>query len=110
MLDLACGDGVYSNRLQDMGFEATAADLDRKHFLFKGKLRFVSLNLLEDLPFKDASFDYVLFLEIIEHLYNPADVMREIVRILKPGGGAYPLYAEHLSPRFSDSVSVPGKL
>lgn len=38
-------------------------------------------------PFDDASFDIVLFCEIIEHLLiDPAKVLREIRRVLKPSG------------------------
>jgi len=38
-------------------------------------------------PFDSASFDMVLFCEIIEHLLmDPAGVLREIRRVLKPGG------------------------
>jgi SAM-dependent methyltransferase len=38
-------------------------------------------------PFAPASFDVVLFCEVIEHLQSdPVKVMREIKRVLKPGG------------------------
>ncbi len=41
----------------------------------------------ERFPFDDASLDAVLFCEIIEHLLmNPVAVLREISRILRPGG------------------------
>jgi len=37
----------------------------------------------------DASVDLVIFTEVIEHLYNPAHVLKEISRVLKPGGRLY---------------------
>ena len=37
-----------------------------------------------DVP--DSSQDVVLFLEVIEHLSEPAIAIREIHRILRPGG------------------------
>jgi SAM-dependent methyltransferase len=40
-----------------------------------------------EFPFQDAEFDVVLFCEIIEHLYvDPLAALREIKRVLKPGG------------------------
>jgi SAM-dependent methyltransferase len=41
----------------------------------------------ERFPFDDATFDVVLFCEILEHLQlDPVGVLREINRVLKPGG------------------------
>ena len=40
----------------------------------------------EHLPFPDASFDLVLSHEVLEHVQNDVQAVREIVRVLKPGG------------------------
>jgi SAM-dependent methyltransferase len=41
------------------------------------------------LPFRSNSFDLVLSQAVIEHLYDPFQAAREIVRVLKPGGSVY---------------------
>jgi len=40
----------------------------------------------ESLPFPDSSFDYVISLQVLEHVLDPAPVLQEIFRVLKPGG------------------------
>ena len=43
-------------------------------------------DLEQGLPFKAESFDEVLCLNILEHMGNPLNLIREIERVLKPGG------------------------
>jgi ubiquinone/menaquinone biosynthesis C-methylase UbiE len=38
------------------------------------------------LSFPDASFDRVIATHVLEHLYKPHEVLREWVRVLRPGG------------------------
>ncbi|MFA5363254.1 MAG: methyltransferase domain-containing protein [Candidatus Omnitrophota bacterium] len=86
VLDLGCGDGDCARRLKDLGFEVVASDMDLKRFKYQNLIKFEASNLEKPLPFPDQSFDYVIFLEVIEHLYYPNFVISEISRILKPSG------------------------
>jgi SAM-dependent methyltransferase len=54
----------------------------------KAKLEFDHFNLEESsFPYEDSSFEVVMFCEIIEHLLmNPVHTLKEIRRVLKPGG------------------------
>jgi SAM-dependent methyltransferase len=41
-----------------------------------------------ELPFRDGSFDTVVLFDVLEHLGKPNDALREIARLLRPGGSA----------------------
>lgn len=44
------------------------------------------LGVAEQLPFRDHSFDAVICLNVLEHVKDPFQVSRELMRVLKPGG------------------------
>jgi SAM-dependent methyltransferase len=44
------------------------------------------LGVGEELPFRDASFDAVISIAVLEHVKDPFRCAREIIRVLKPGG------------------------
>jgi ubiquinone/menaquinone biosynthesis C-methylase UbiE len=46
----------------------------------------VVLSDLERLPFPDTSFDTIICSEVLEHMEVPSVLIREIERLLKPGG------------------------
>jgi ubiquinone/menaquinone biosynthesis C-methylase UbiE len=84
-LDLAAGQGPLSHALKKKGFEVTATEVFPEQFKAEG-VRCLKVNLNEKTPFEDNSFDVVLGIEIMEHLEAPRAFLREIHRILKPGG------------------------
>lgn len=53
----------------------------------------------EDLPFEDSSFDYVLSLQVLEHVRNVPLAIREMARVLKAEGMAYVSCENYLSFR-----------
>ncbi len=94
-LDLGCGVGRHALAFARAGFETHAMDLSRsgleqleKSALAEGVAITTRLAPMTELPFDDASFDYVLSFNVIYH-GDPQIVRRsiaEIARVLKPGG------------------------
>lgn len=41
----------------------------------------------ERLPFSDGEFDFVWIFDVLEHVDDPDQVLREVARVLRPGGG-----------------------
>ena len=79
VLLLGCGDAGESHFLQDLGYETAAFDIKRSS----------GTDFLADahrIPLQDASFDLVLSMQVLEHLRSPWLAIREIARVLKPGG------------------------
>ena len=85
VLDLGCGSGEIAEYLSAACRMSCADAVDqRTHGL---NLPFHTADAM--LPFADASFDVVVSNHVIEHTPDPFAHLREIRRILKPGGVAY---------------------
>jgi len=90
--DIGCGPGVFTRYLCRNATFVCAADVDRaslgrtiaRHAREKNLAPLVMR--VNRLPFRDASLDTVLFLEVLEHLEDDAGALREIARTLRPGG------------------------
>jgi SAM-dependent methyltransferase len=84
LLDAPAGQGFLSEKLEGIGFEVYAADIDDKKFATAVNFEKVDLN--KDLPYQDDFFDDIICIEGIEHLENHHHLIREYSRIIKSGG------------------------
>lgn len=88
LLDIGCGGGRYLYRMQRHGWQVEGIDFDaqatRRVSERYGIKTYTGDLLAASLP--EASFDAITMSHAIEHLVDPAAILRECLRILKPGG------------------------
>jgi ubiquinone/menaquinone biosynthesis C-methylase UbiE len=89
-LDAGCGDGRYLAALDDELPERVAGIDLAATIVETARARLPRADLrqgnLEALPFADAEFDLVLSSQVIEHVLDAPAAMRELARVLRPGG------------------------
>jgi SAM-dependent methyltransferase len=89
ILENGCGVGMYAERLGAAGGTVIGMEYD---FERSTEAHQRSPHILsaagEYLPFPDASFDFVLSHEVLEHVQDDRQAVMEIVRTLRPGGRA----------------------
>ena len=85
VLDAPCGDGALTLALRDAGYDAWGTDVVPAARERLGE-KFLAADLGAGIPCADGSMDVVLSVEGIEHLENPYAFLRDIHRVLRPGG------------------------
>ncbi len=89
ILDYGCGCGVFSHYLYKKGYNnITLADiksrtLDFARKAFGSKFKYIEIN--SDTPLKE-SYDIILIIDVLAHVFNPFDVTRHILDHLNTGG------------------------
>lgn len=93
ILDIPCGRGFYLNMIRHVSrCRLVGAELDWDVILKAkanvGHLPDVALNNanIYALPYKDNSFDAAILSEILEHVDDDVSALKEVYRVLKPGG------------------------
>jgi SAM-dependent methyltransferase len=87
ILDVGCGTGANLEMLSEFGV-AEGVDVSPEALSFcQGRgLENVKLGAAEALPYDDNSFDLVTGLDVVEHLDDDLAGLKEMRRVLRPGG------------------------
>lgn len=91
ILDVGCGAGFLSNRLSEEAYEVHGIDVSEeslyiaKKYDSTGKVKYQEADAYK-LPYADGEFDVVTAMDFLEHVERPEDVVKEISRVVKPGG------------------------
>lgn len=86
ILEIGCGKGELLRLLRERGHDVAAIDADRDVVEQSPPELGVQLASGDALPFPDASFDLVLSFDVLEHIPDSDRHLREVRRVLKPGG------------------------
>lgn len=110
VLDVGCQTGALTCVMAERGANVTGIEPE-EWVLEAGRLRAegwgVSASFRtaagESLPFEDRAFDVVTFVDVIEHCRDADACLREIARVLAPGGVAYVYGPNRFSPHWFKS-------
>jgi 2-polyprenyl-6-hydroxyphenyl methylase/3-demethylubiquinone-9 3-methyltransferase len=97
VIDIGCGGGVLSESMARKGAKVTGIDLSKKalkvadlHSLESGvEVRYKHI-AAEDMAAEEAGqFDVVTCMEMLEHVPDPASIVRAAATLVKPGGHVF---------------------
>jgi 2-polyprenyl-3-methyl-5-hydroxy-6-metoxy-1,4-benzoquinol methylase len=88
ILEIGCAHGFLLDHLKKDGWLVSGVEVSP---LAAGYARNtlglqVHHGTLRDARFETGAFDVVMMLDVLEHLHRPHDTLREVSRLLKPGG------------------------
>ena len=90
LLDIGCGNGAFLLRVKSAGWDVSGIDLDEqvvKSGLEKGLE--IQLGDITVLKSKAAFYDVITLSHVIEHVSDPASLLKHCFRLLKPDGSLW---------------------
>lgn len=91
LLDIGAGRGEFLRASCEGGWSAVGIEPSASFAEIASRYAGVEIRResLEQCNFPDASFDVVILAAVLEHLYNPDEIIGEISSILRPGGALF---------------------
>lgn len=86
VVDVGCGEGHLLSRMTQK--DAVGVDISETavRLASKSTKALIIRSYAESLPFSDSYFDAAVCSEVLEHTLEPVKVIKELVRIVRPGG------------------------
>jgi|TARA_B110000263_G_scaffold127688_1_gene111070 SAM-dependent methyltransferase len=100
VLDMGCGEGRHTiglfveKQINAFGFDLSLDDLniarsrldDFSTQSSSNSVCVFGVSDINNMPFQDGSYDSVICSEVLEHVPAPEESIKELIRVLKPGG------------------------
>lgn len=90
ILEVGCGDASFTQDLARYSSAVTAIDISEaqiaENSLRLPQIKFQQHDVSETFPFEDDSIGVIWCSEVLEHLFDPRFALREMHRIMQPGG------------------------
>lgn len=88
ILDFGCGSGYFVGQLAEIGYQSFGLDNSVESIKFGEGQGIKNLTVTDGdrIDFPDNFFDCILLLDVLEHLENESPAIKEIQRVLSPGG------------------------
>src|SRR5207302_10033561 len=88
VLEIGCGHGLLLDQLRRRGWTVTGTELSTASSGYARDVLGIDVRVgdLLSMRFADASFDVVILWHSLEHVRDPFEHVREVSRILRPGG------------------------
>jgi ubiquinone/menaquinone biosynthesis C-methylase UbiE len=111
VLEIGCGSGQYALQVAGtvgcrvVGVDINLPGIDNANQLavarkMSGQVRFEKCDAAKKLPFDDASFDAAFANDVLCHIPNRPEALRELFRVVRPGGRLL----------FSDALIIGGMI
>jgi 2-polyprenyl-3-methyl-5-hydroxy-6-metoxy-1,4-benzoquinol methylase len=98
IFEIGFKNGLFIDECRKEGLVPTGLEINRE-YVEEVRTKFSNLDLLwydgGTFPVPDASYDFVVSFQVLEHVNSTEHIIDESIRILKPGGIMY-----HVSPNY----------
>lgn len=90
ILDLGCGKGRFCRKIKDAGFPNIIGAEPSTKLIEIARENNKDVEFFQasatNLPFEDNEFDFLISIEVLEHIPDTEGAIKEMKRVLKPGG------------------------
>ena len=88
ILEIGSGDGFFLEKMQDYGDKMTGIEVSKQRRIKSRKItnvKVLDIDLVQNVP-DIGSFDVIVLFQVLEHIRDPINFLKNILKLLKPRG------------------------